>query len=60
MGLYTLVTIMMKVLLQNTWELKSDLDEEVPSNFQNSWHVWREQLHYLNENPISRCYFETD
>jgi len=51
---------MMKILLQNIWELKSDWDEEVPSNLQNSWHVWREQFHYFNENPISRCYLETD
>ena len=48
---------MMKILLQNIWELKSDCDEEVPSNLRNSWHVLREQL---NENPISRCYFKTD
>ena len=60
MGWYTPATIMMKTLLQNIWELKSDWDEEVPSNLQNSWHVWREKLHYLNENPISQCYFKTD
>ncbi len=47
-------------MLQKLWELKLDLDEEVPVHVQQQHSLWRSQLNLLKDVPIIRCYYTMD
>ena len=49
--------ILMKVLLQRLWEIKTGWDEEVPHNLQQRHSIWRQQLPCFSKFPFKRLYF---
>ena len=49
--------ILMKVLLQRLWEIKTGWDEEVPHNLQQRHSIWCQQLPCFSKFPFKRFYF---
>ena len=60
LGWFAPSTVVMKILLQNLWELHLNWDEELPSNLRNQPATWKSQLHLLADKDIERCYFRKD
>ena len=56
LGLFSPVTIKMKILLQRLWEVKIDWDDLVPESLLKVWMQWRMELPILTTMPIPRCY----
>ena len=53
-GWFAPSTVVMKILLQNLWELYPNWDEEVPSNLRNQHTTWKSQLHLLADKDMER------
>ena len=58
MGWISPSVIQLKILLQRLRNLGSDWDEPVPDNLASTWRSWQEELPYLANHPVPRCYFE--
>ena len=56
LGLFSPVTVKMKIVLQRLWELKLDWDDPVPDHILEVWSQWRKELLALTTVHISRCY----
>ena len=56
LGLFSPVTVKMKILLQRLWETKLDWDDPVPDHLLEVWSQWRKELPFLSSIPIPRCY----
>ena len=56
LGLFSPVTIQMKILLQRLWEAKIDWDDLAPENLLEVWLHWRKELPTLAIIHIPRCY----
>ena len=52
--------LVMKILYQKLWLLKTGWDEEVPPELLNLHAKWREQLPLLSQKQLPRCYVRTD
>ncbi|GBP62950.1 hypothetical protein EVAR_95905_1 [Eumeta japonica] len=50
------LTIAAKRILQATWKLGTDWDEEVPDDVYKDWNTWLEHLQALKKLDIPRCY----
>ena len=46
-----------KILLQQIWEKKLDLDDVVPNNVSGTWEKWKTELPVITNRTVSRCYF---
>ena len=55
LGLFSPVTVKMKILLQRLWEVKLDWDDPVPEDLLEVWTQWRTELPLLSEIQIPRC-----
>lgn len=49
-------TIYVKLLLQDMWRLSIDWDERIPSQFEEKWINWLQELHQVKHFRIPRCY----
>ena len=56
LGLFSPVTIKMKIILQRLWELKLDWDNPVPDHVLEIWSQCRTELLALTAVYIPRCY----
>ena len=56
LGLFSPVTVKMKIILQRLWETKIDWDDPVPDNLLEVWSQWRMELPSLSTIHIPRCY----
>jgi len=56
LGLFSPVTVKMKILLQRLWEIKIDWDDLVPEDLLEVWAQWRCELPLLSEVHVPRCY----
>ena len=56
LGLFSPVTVKMKILFQRLWEIKLDWDDPVPDNLMEAWSQWRMELPALATIHIPRCY----
>ena len=56
LGLFSPVTVKMKILFQRLWEIKLDWDDPVPDNLMEAWSQWRMELPVLATIHIPRCY----
>ncbi|GBP87037.1 hypothetical protein EVAR_65512_1 [Eumeta japonica] len=56
LGLAAPLTIAAKRILQATWKLGTDWDEEVPDDVYKDWNTWLEHLQALKKLDIPRCY----
>jgi len=56
LGLFSPVTVKMKILLQCLWEIKIDWDDLVPEDLLEVWAQWRCELPLLSEVHVPRCY----
>ena len=56
LGLFSPVTVKMKILLQRLWETKLDWDDPVPDNLLEVWSQWRMELPSLSTIHVPRCY----
>ena len=52
--------LVMKLLYQKLWLLKTGWDEEAPPDLLDIHSKWREQLPLLSQKQLSRCYFRPD
>ena len=52
--------LVMKILYQKLWLLKTGWDEEVPSELADIHSKWREQLPLLSQKQLPRCYCRPD
>ena len=57
LGWFAPATILMKIQFQHLWEIKLEWDEEVPHNIQEMHHEWKQQLPFLKDIVVNRCYF---
>lgn len=57
LGWFAPTTIVMKMLIQELWEAKTDWDERVSDTIQEKWTGWREELPELAAHPIKRQYY---
>ena len=53
-------TLVMKILQQKLWLLKTGWDEGVPPDLLKLHAKWREQLPLLTQKHLPRCYVRTD
>ena len=56
LGLFSPVTVKMKILFQHLWERKLDWEDPVPEDLQGVWLQWRMELPSLSTIHIPRCY----
>ncbi len=56
LGLVSPITISPKVLLQESWQLKSSWDAPLPENIQRRWREWQNSLKNTPMFKIPRCY----
>ena len=56
LGLFSPVTIKMKIVLQCLWELKLYWDDLVPDHILKIWSQWRRELLALTAEYIIQCY----
>ena len=56
LGLFSPVTVKMKILLQRLWEIKIDWDDLVPEDLLEVWAQWRCELPLLSEVHVPQCY----
>ena len=52
--------LVMKLLYQQLWQLKTGWDEQIPSNLIDQHALWRQQLPVLASKQLPRCYYRTD
>ena len=52
--------LVMKILYQKLWLLKTGWDEEVPPDLVEIHSKWRDQLPLLTQKQLPRCYFRVD
>ena len=52
--------LVMKLLYQQLWLLKTGWDEQVPNELADQHSKWREQLPVLSSKQIQRCYFHPE
>ena len=52
--------LMMKLLYQQLWQLKTGWDEQIPQELIDQHSQWREQLPVLATKRLPRCYYRTD
>jgi len=57
LGWFSPSVILMKILLQRTWERKVDWDDAVPQDLREVWEQWRAELESLTMKHIPRCYY---
>ncbi len=57
LGLYSPVTIMARIILQDTWRRQLKWDKPLPEHLQSTWTSWTQELSLLKEHPIPRRYF---
>ena len=56
LGLVSPITISAKVMLQESWQSKSDWDAPLPDNIQRRWREWQNSLRNTPMFKIPRCY----
>ena len=56
LGLFSPVTVNMKILLQRLWEIKLDWDDPVPEDILEVTSQWRCELPFLSEIHVPQCY----
>lgn len=47
-GIIAAVVLISKILLQNSWKLKLEWDEELPEEIQSEFDKWKSQVHILS------------
>ena len=52
--------LMMKLLYQQLWQLKTGWDEQIPPDLIDHHSTWRQQLPVLSSKQLPRYYFRTD
>ena len=52
--------LVMKLLYQKLWQLKTGWDEQIPPDLVEQHAQWRQQLPVLATKRLPRCYFRTD
>ena len=52
--------LVMKLLYQKLWQLKTDWDDDIPPHLIDQHARWRDQLHLLSQKQLPRCYYRTD
>ena len=52
--------LVMKLLYQKLWQLKTGWDEDIPPDLIDQHARWRDQLHLLSQKQLPRCYYRTD
>ena len=57
LGWFAPTTTKMKILLQKTWELNLQWDEQVPNHLLKEWEPWRSELSILQSMSVPRCYY---
>ena len=57
LGWFAPTTTKMKILLQKTWELNLQWDEQVPNHLLKEWESWRSELSILQSTSVPRCYY---
>uniref|UniRef100_L7LX93 Putative tick transposon n=1 Tax=Rhipicephalus pulchellus TaxID=72859 RepID=L7LX93_RHIPC len=56
LGFLTPFSVRAKIMLQKIWMDKIKWDDPLPSQHQSAWKDWAEELEYLDEFNINRCY----
>ena len=57
-GMVAPVLLPAKRVMQKTWQLKLQWDDELPRDLLEGWKKWKEDLPLLNQAIIPRCYFD--
>ena len=57
LGVYAPVVLIPKIILQKSWKLKAEWDEDLPENMQKEFRKWSAEIHHLNDCRISRRIF---
>ena len=52
--------LMMKLLYQQLWQLKTGWDEKIPPDLVEQHSTWRQQLPLLSSKQLPRCYYRSD
>ena len=60
LGWYAPSTILMKILLQETWESNVGWDDMVSDGIMETWQCWRSELDMVSNKSIPRCYHPKD
>ena len=60
LGWISPLVLVMKLLYQQLWQLKTGWDEQIPSNLIDQHTLWRQQLPVLASKQLPRCYYRTD
>ena len=60
LGWISPAVLMMKLLYQQLWQLKTGWDEQIPPDLIEQHSLWRQQLPVLSSKQLPRCYFRTD
>jgi hypothetical protein len=62
LGMAAPVTLQAKGVIQDLWRAKVEWDEPLSEIYVDRWRVWKENLQYLSNVHVPRCYFlpETD
>ena len=60
LGWISPAVLVMKLLYQQLWQLKTGWDEQIPSDLIDQHSLWRQQLPVLSSKQLPRCYFRTD
>ena len=56
LGWISPTTLVMKILFQQLWTTNHDWDQEIPPDSKDLHHQWRNELHVLQAQTLSRCY----
>ena len=60
LGWFSPAVVIVKILLQKLWKLGMTWDEPVPESLAAVWRSWTDELHYITDHPIARCYYSPD
>ena len=58
LGWFAPSTVKVKAVMQRLWQLGLNWDEQVPSDIEDIWKTWRNQLPLLTRHPMPCCYFQ--
>ncbi|GFY48918.1 integrase catalytic domain-containing protein [Trichonephila inaurata madagascariensis] len=54
LGIFSLTTLLPKILLQEAWKIKLKWDDPLPENIQKTFWKWRDETQYLEKIVILR------
>ena len=60
LGWFSPAVVIVKILLQKLWKLGMTWNEPVPESLAAVWRSWMDELHYITDHPIARCYYSPD